>query len=316
MTEVIEKGLLHFSVAEGINALVRQAYWYENRQEWAMATLDCFEGINMEQKIAVLHGDATLIPDGDYMRLDTTPDFKFKRELQKHLKWQKSIHVYVGRKAISKDVYDLYFQYLRKMWIWEGRKQYRFAEIVQRMMNDLHTRMFEQAGFKVRDKHIETNVPDYIAKGRESFEEAFQNQVKAKIDKWNATESLFLKSEIDPDKLPESLLAPDDLKRAVNLHNEIVLICYGENPRSELDYKEATIQVYDEIVALVTKYKGLVTERSYAMQLLEKKNLNRRMVEDCMDWQTLDFVRATIHSFLGLDDSHGVTWKNKTKEEA
>jgi len=313
MSKVISQGILHFTVDEGINDIIRQAYWYENRQEWALETLDCFMGITQEQKMAILNGDTNLVPieDGTRMTLSGTPDFEFQAELHKHQKWLEETHVSIGGKQVSKDIYDLYMENLRKLWLWKQRGQEKFVSIVQKILNDYHNIMAEQAGFRFitegTHRHMVLDEPEYMQEAREKFETTFSVKVEAQLAEWDR-----IREEIEnrpQDK--ETLLLPADYERALDLHNEIVLICYGDNSRPDLKIQEAALQVFDEIAEIVERYKDFYTDTSYGKRFLEKKALNRRMIKDCMDWNTLDTVRATIHSLIITDNSHGDTWKEK-----
>lgn len=317
---------LHFRVSPNIIGIIRQAYWMENRQEWAKETLRCFDGITEPQMMDLLKGNAYFVThdDGETLELVKSPDFEWKAELQKFLKWQENECVYVGGKAISKDLYDLYFKNLRRMWVWSARGQERFAKIEQRFLNDIYQEMREQAGFKFSvtgeapikypnygsNKHIALDTPDYIVKGLDAFEKAFKLSVKIKIDQWEKDESIFIKPEVQ-----ENLLLTPDLEKAISLHNEIVAICFGGNTRKDLKVEESALQIFDEIVALCKKYESLLSERSYAKRLLEKSALDRRLIHDCMDWGALDFARATIHSLTVSDNSHGKIWKEKNEKD-
>lgn len=60
---------LHFHVDKGINTLIRDAYWFENRQEFANNVLDCFMGITIEQKRAVIQCKLRLVPTIDKKKM-------------------------------------------------------------------------------------------------------------------------------------------------------------------------------------------------------------------------------------------------------
>ena len=66
--------------------LARQAYWFEDRKEWALDTMACFQGMTTEQTMKVLRGDAS-IKGVDNIEFMDEPDTKFKAELAKHNKW-------------------------------------------------------------------------------------------------------------------------------------------------------------------------------------------------------------------------------------
>jgi len=72
-------------VGEGINGIIRDAFWFEGRLEWAQDTLDCFEGITQEQKNAILNGEGYLKPiEGGRMELVMQIDRDFKTKLRGH----------------------------------------------------------------------------------------------------------------------------------------------------------------------------------------------------------------------------------------
>jgi len=117
-------GTIHIVPGEGIVNTVRQAYWYENRQEWALDVLSCYEGITDEQRMTILRGDATLRPVittygvGDPVTIQyiEEPNIRFKQELEKHLVWIKEdCYVFAG-KHVNKGVVDPYIDQLRKLY--------------------------------------------------------------------------------------------------------------------------------------------------------------------------------------------------------
>jgi len=302
-------GTLHFTVGEGIDRLVRQAYWYENRQEWAMSVLDCLNGITQVQKMDVLNGDAQLRPVDNNTRLQLIyeQDFDFKAELHKHQKWLSGTHIMIGNKQISKYLHDQYFENLRKMYIWRKRSGIglfdRLVKMIQKSNNHLHDLMFEEAGFKFQDHR--PVIHEWQIASMNQFEDTFKNYVATKLKEWEDFEN---GKHIKP---KESLLASEDMERATVLHDELVAFCYGDNPRPELRMEETALALFDEVADLVDKYKELFNEFSFPSTFLQKKNLNRRMVKDCMDYLTLDSVRATIHSMIVEDDTHGGVWKEE-----
>ena len=80
-------GELHFSV-EGafIMDLAREAYWFEDRKEWALNVLSHLNGMTVDQALKVLRGEASLSGIDD-IEFHETPDAKFQKRLTKHNQW-------------------------------------------------------------------------------------------------------------------------------------------------------------------------------------------------------------------------------------
>jgi hypothetical protein len=80
---------LTFRVEEGINDIIRQAYWFEEpkleRQAWAIRALQCFRGITLEQSQSMLNGDMKFTPNpadnGKTMLFVPDDNEKFKNAL-------------------------------------------------------------------------------------------------------------------------------------------------------------------------------------------------------------------------------------------
>ena len=92
-TETIQT--LHFKVGEGINDIVRTAYWFEGKKEWAHSVLDCMMGITEDQKKAILQGEMRLTPieDGERMDLVDEPEEftkQFKKEVENFIRIQEN----------------------------------------------------------------------------------------------------------------------------------------------------------------------------------------------------------------------------------
>jgi len=118
-------GTIQIIPGEGIVNTVRQAYWYENRQEWALDVLSCYEGITDEQRMTILRGDATLRPvittygvgDPVTIRYIEEPNKRFKQELEKHLTWiKKDCYVFAGKHIVNREVEE-YVQEIGKIYL-------------------------------------------------------------------------------------------------------------------------------------------------------------------------------------------------------
>jgi len=81
---------LHFSVGDGFTDLVRQIFWYEDKYR-GYRLLDTMIGITIDQKDAILNGDAYLKPTKDKTGMDLIyeEDKEFKQELTNHKKFLK-----------------------------------------------------------------------------------------------------------------------------------------------------------------------------------------------------------------------------------
>lgn len=101
---------LHFTVHPNILNIIRQAYWYEDRKEWAMKCMKAI-GSEMTLKLAdqLLGGDAHFITEdgGKTLTVVFENEKEFKKELQKHMKFkakQKKRHEKLKRELeLKKD---------------------------------------------------------------------------------------------------------------------------------------------------------------------------------------------------------------------
>lgn len=149
---------LHFTVGEGINDLVRQAYWFEQRKKWAMDVLDCFRGITESQKMAILEGNARLIPieEGRRMRLMYRPDEKFKAKLRRYKKWEVEHFYFLAGVRVTKSAVNEYrdFVVMRyRMMLFRPQFFIGHEELVIRMeqiREFLHENIINETQFKGR----------------------------------------------------------------------------------------------------------------------------------------------------------------------
>jgi len=114
---IVETGTLHFRIEpEGIVDLVRQAYWMEDRKEWALETLGCMSGITEEQKMSVLKGDATLITEdgGKTVTLIYQEDKGWKGTLDEYQKWKESTYMVFAGRQVPKELVDNYAGHIVK----------------------------------------------------------------------------------------------------------------------------------------------------------------------------------------------------------
>ncbi len=87
MTTQLRNEELHFSVeGELIMNLAREAYWFEDRQEWALDLLSTLQGMTIEQSMNILRGEATL-SGRDIIEYSQAPDQDFKNKLKAHLQF-------------------------------------------------------------------------------------------------------------------------------------------------------------------------------------------------------------------------------------
>lgn len=176
---------LCFTVGHGLDALVRQAYWYENRKKWAMKVLDCLHGITEEQKMSVLEGNARLIPtkDGKRLKLVYRPDEKFKKELRKHQKWRDEGFYLVAGHYVSKSAVDKYADFVverYRMTLFRPQFFIGEPELVIRMeqiRQYLHDIIVSEADFKGRKgegyNQFEVAIGKYVELKAKQFEQSF-----------------------------------------------------------------------------------------------------------------------------------------------
>jgi len=180
----------------------------------------------------------------------------------------------------------------------------RMVIFLKKQNNNLSKRMFEEAGFKIRNGL--PDVEDLDLEEFESYIRAFNGLVKFQIDNWRR----MLGMNPDQDDLKVLPLTASDEKLAKKLHDEFIYLQEGTNPRpDDFSDNEVAIKLYDEAMALIEKYKEALTEDSYAYQLIEKKAINRRIIKDTEDWATINFVRAGLHCLFDRTTKHGDVWK-------
>ena len=93
---------VHFSAGNGISELIRDIFWFEQRFDWALDALKCFEGISDEQIDDILRGDASLKQKGDVLELVYEEDKEFKEELKDTISFAKK-----KLEELKTDIYNL-----------------------------------------------------------------------------------------------------------------------------------------------------------------------------------------------------------------
>lgn len=176
---------LHFTLGEGIDDLVRQAYWFENRKEWAMSILKCLRGITEAQKMAVLEGNARLIPTegGKRLKLVFRPDEKFKKKLVKHEEWRKEHFYNLAGHFVSKSAVNRYSEFVvRRYRMTLFRPQFFIGrpELVLRMeqiRQFLHDIIVNETPFKGRKgegyNQFEVAIGKFVDAEAEKFGQSF-----------------------------------------------------------------------------------------------------------------------------------------------
>jgi hypothetical protein len=104
---------LHFSIDSALVVeMTRQAYWMENRQDWALETLRCYEGISEQQIMNILIGVAVMEnhPDGKRAVYVEHTDLEWQEKLAKHLEWQDSLTYCFAGHRVPKDLVDFYVE--------------------------------------------------------------------------------------------------------------------------------------------------------------------------------------------------------------
>lgn len=71
-----------------VMGLARQAYWFEDRKDWAFSLFASLDGITAEQTMKVLTGDASIRGVDDIEYVDK-PDVEFKASIEAHKAWLK-----------------------------------------------------------------------------------------------------------------------------------------------------------------------------------------------------------------------------------
>jgi len=91
-------------LAGGFAELVRDAFWYEQKFDWARNVLRCFHGLSSEVERDILRGDAYFesASDGKHVRVVFEENEEFKKNLAEYVKFVK------GRiEELHKEVYEL-----------------------------------------------------------------------------------------------------------------------------------------------------------------------------------------------------------------
>ena len=149
---------LNFTLGDGLHEIFRDAYWFEERKEWALETLDCIHGITEEQKMAIINGDAKLVPtkDGKLLQLVYEEDKDFKLRLWEHQEWRKENYFnFAGHWVTKKETME-YVNFVVKQFRLVLRCPQMFAmePTVMLRMEDIRTGLHEmlmaQAGFTER----------------------------------------------------------------------------------------------------------------------------------------------------------------------
>ncbi|KKM76237.1 hypothetical protein LCGC14_1382150 [marine sediment metagenome] len=190
-------GTVHFKTGKGFARLMmeltRQAYWMEDRQEWALDTLACLQGLTVEQAKAILSGMARL-EDGEeenttILLLDK--DEQWIEKLAEYQKWQEDRTYLFGNRRVPKDLVDFYTGSL----VSRLRATLRMGFVadpletmdLERQRRDTHNEILQVAGFN----KIDTIRYDYDDLEFAEFDRAFQKHLNRE------TGSLFADSDSD-----------------------------------------------------------------------------------------------------------------------
>ena len=149
---------LTFTLGDNIHTLVRDAYWFEERKEWAMKVLGHLHGITEEQKQAIINGDAKLVPieDGKQLQLVYEEDKDFKWKLHKHMSWRNENYFKLGEYWITKKAVMEYVNFVVKQYRLMLRNPFMFRSnpLLGLRMEDIRTGLHEmvmlEAGFTER----------------------------------------------------------------------------------------------------------------------------------------------------------------------
>lgn len=177
---------VHFKTGKGFAQLMmeltRQAYWMEDRQDWALDTLACLRGITLEQVKAILSGMARL-EDGE--KENTTilledKDEQWIGKLAEYQKWKADQTYSFGNRKVSKELVDFYTGNI----VSRLRNTLRtgFVGDVTEMMaleqqrGEIHNQILREAGFS----KIETIRRTYDDLEFAEFDRAFQKHLNQK----------------------------------------------------------------------------------------------------------------------------------------
>jgi hypothetical protein len=188
---VTKVGKFHFTVdAHLVVGLTRQAYWMENRREWALETLRTYEGISESQIEHILNGTASLEnhPDGKRAVYKDSPDTEWQETLAKHLAWIDSrTYLFAGRR-VDRELVDNYVDNIVKR-LRGLMKNPRLASVMdplvlmdlERQREDEHEAIFLAAGFTREDLDKRTHPlqwsPEFAA-----FDDEFSTYLDKKTN--------------------------------------------------------------------------------------------------------------------------------------
>lgn len=180
----------HFTVDPAfVMGLCRQAYWMENRKEWALATLHCFHGLSETQIDAILSGTASVVqnpknPDlGLYV---DSPDTEWQKTLAEHKAWQESRTYLFGDRRVPRDQVDHYVNNIVK----RLRDTMRLGGLgmlamdplqlmdLERQREEEHEAIFVMAGFSPAEIALRTEPTKWSPEFA-----AFNDALQAHIDK-------------------------------------------------------------------------------------------------------------------------------------
>lgn len=97
---------VHFTIGEGMEQLVRDAYWFENRREWALRLVkDLCVGISDKQITSILDGEAKIMPveNGTMVELVYEEDKNFKKKLWQWKDFEKNKGGYWTPNSLKED---------------------------------------------------------------------------------------------------------------------------------------------------------------------------------------------------------------------
>ncbi len=159
MTEITK---VHFTVnAESVVRLCRQAWLYEDRQEWAIKTLGYLaSGIDMGSIEQILHGISTLksTEDGTSCRLADETDGSWIIEMEQHKIFQDSKFYEFAGKKVERGIVDTYaYSVVKRLRDAMRIPGYLMAADPREIMKledsrrEMHHTIFKAAGFTAKD---------------------------------------------------------------------------------------------------------------------------------------------------------------------
>lgn len=112
----METKTMHFTVdPEGIVALARDRYWFEDAKTSGVNILRCFMGIEPYQITRILEGDGTIIETSSGCFYQDKSDENFKEKLKLHLDYQRrklreeeEDYMFLGGTKVHKDLIEEY----------------------------------------------------------------------------------------------------------------------------------------------------------------------------------------------------------------